>query len=263
MATVDMSALFAKLTGNETAEELRTMLEWERRVLKAIINYLPSSVYVKDKDARKILANKINILQAGFTREEDVIGKTDFDIFPRYLAEKYYEDDCKVLKYGQSITNREEQVISSDGKEVWQITEKYPFRDDEGNIIGLIGFGHDITSKKQLELENALAAQKIKEQQDMVEQMIMDLSTIPSKIGNLVDGIAHISRQTKMVAINAAIEAARVGEYGRGFEIVAREVGELSDQSSKATNQVREAIEEVNSLVQKILQLWEEVRQDM
>ena len=96
----------------------------------------------------------------------------------------------------------------------------------------------------------------------MVEQMIVDLSAIPVKIENLVDGIANIAKQTKMVAINAAIEAARVGEYGRGFEIVAREVGQLSDQSQKATIQVREAIEEVNSLVQKILQLWEEVKQE-
>src|SRR5690606_18942739 len=149
-----------------------------------------------------------------------------------------------------------------DGKETWQITEKYPCYDDEKKMIGLVGFGHDVTAEKELEQKNIAASQQIEEQQNMIETMIMELSAIPAKIENLVDGIANIAKQTKMVAINAAIEAARVGEYGRGFEIVAREVGELSDQSSKATTQVREAIEEVNSLVQKILQLWEEVKQE-
>ena len=90
--------------------------------------------------------------------------------------------------------------------------------------------------------------------------MIVELATIPEKISQLVNDIAYIARQTKMVAINAAIEAARVGEYGRGFEIVAREMAELSDRSSVATTHVREAIEDVDSLVQNILQLWEEVK---
>lgn len=260
MATVNLSTLFTELTGNETAEELRNKLLWERRILHALIDRLPSSLYVKDHEGRKILANRANVIQAGFEKASDIIGKTDFDMFPKHIAEKFHEDDCKVLHDGQEIRNRVEQVITPDGKETWQITEKYPFYDDENKIIGLVGFGHDITAEKELEQKNIAASQQIEEQQNMIETMIMELSAIPAKIENLVDGIANIAKQTKMVAINAAIEAARVGEYGRGFEIVAREVGELSDQSSKATTQVREAIEEVNSLVQRILQLWEEVR---
>lgn len=262
MAAVNITNLFKELTGEETIDELRSKLEWERRVLYAILDHLPSSIYVKDHEARKILANKANYRQAGFEKASDVIGKTDFEMFPRHLAEKFYEDDCKVLKQGEAITNRVEQVIANDGRERWQVTEKYPIYDDTGSIVGLFGFGHDITEQKKLEQEKTLASKKIEEQRDMVEQMIVDLSAIPMKIENLVDGIANIAKQTKMVAINAAIEAARVGEYGRGFEIVAREVGQLSDQSQKATIQVREAIEEVNSLVQKILQLWEEVKQE-
>ncbi|HHX01193.1 MAG TPA: PAS domain-containing protein [Firmicutes bacterium] len=262
MATISLSSLFKELIGDETIEELREKLEWERRILYTVLDHLPSSIYVKDHEARKIVANKANYTQAGFVKASDVIGKTDFEMFPRHLAEKFYEDDCKVLKKGETITNRVEQVISTDGVECWIVTDKYPIYDDHGDIVGLFGFGHDITAQKNLEKEKTLASQKIEEQQDMVEQMIVDLSAIPAKIENLVDGIANIAKQTKMVAINAAIEAARVGEYGRGFEIVAREVGQLSDQSQKATIQVREAIEEVNSLVQKILQLWEEVKQE-
>ena len=262
MSTVNLSTVFKKLDGNESVEELREKILWQRRVLNAILDYLPSSIYVKDHEARKIVANKANYTQAGFNKADDVLGKTDFDMFPRHLAEKFYEDDCTVLKKGQSITDREEQVIGTDGKESWQVTEKYPFYDDHGNIIGLIGFGHDITAQKRLEQEKMLASQKVEEQQDMVEQMIVELSEIPVKIEHLVDGIALIAKQTKMVAINASIEAARVGEHGRGFEVVAREVGNLSDQSQKATNQVREAIEEVTTLVQNILQLWKEVKHE-
>lgn len=258
--TIDLINLFNYFEG-ETSQELENRIFWERKVLLDILDHLPSSVYVKDKQARKILANKANLTQSGFTDASEVIGKTDFELYPRHIAEKFHTDDLTVLEDGKTITNREEQLISKDGTEKWLITEKYPIRNKDGDIIGLFGFGHDITAEKNLEKESAAAAEKMQKQQDMVEGMIVDLAAIPSKINNLVSGIANVSKQTKMVAINAAIEAARVGEHGRGFEIVAREIGELSDQSSKATNQVREAIEEVNSLVQKIMQLWEEVRQ--
>lgn len=260
LAAIDLSTLFTDINEEESLEKLKDMMLWERRILRAIVDNLPSSIYVKDIEARKILANEANYVQAGVSQEEDLIGKTDFDLYPHHLAKKFYEDDCTVLKAGQAVTEREELVINAHGEERWQITAKLPIKDDSGHIVGLVGFGHDITAEKNLEKENVIAAQKLKEQQDMVEKMIVELSAIPEKIGDLVNGIAHISKQTKMLAINAAIEAARVGEYGRGFEIVAREVGELSDQSSKATIQVRDAIEEVNSLVQTILQLWEEVR---
>ncbi len=261
LATIDLSQLYSDVSQIESLDKLKDIIIWERRILREIIDNLPSSAYVKDSKARKIIANKANYTQAGYSEESAVVGKTDFEMYPRHLAEQFYQDDCTVLKDGLEVKDREEVVINTHGEECWQITAKLPIRDDHGQIVGLVGFGHDITAEKKLEQENVIASQRLKEQQDMVEKMIVELAAIPDKIGDLVNGIAHISKQTKMVAINAAIEAARVGEYGRGFEIVAREVGELSDQSGKATIQVRDAIEEVNTLVQNILQLWEEVRE--
>lgn len=244
----------------KTIQELQEKLIWERRLLRAIVDNLPSAVYAKDLEGRKILANAADCRNSGVESEEEILGKTDFDLFPRHIAEQFYQDDSRVLKHGESIIDREEILTHDNGDERWLRTSKIPIKDEDGNILGLVGFGHDITTEKQLEQENIIASEKIREQQDMVEQMIVELATIPEKISQLVNDIAYIARQTKMVAINAAIEAARVGEFGRGFEIVAREMAELSDRSSVATTHVREAIEDVDSLVQNILQLWEEVK---
>ena len=158
------------------------------------------------------------------------------------------------MKQGHSIVDREELLSESNGSEQWLRTSKLPIIDERGKILGLVGFGQDISFEKQLEKENAEAAARIEEQ--VVESMLADLAIIPEKIGKLVNGITYIARQTKMVSINATIEAARVGELGRGFHVVAEEVGQLSDRSSEAAVQVRDAITEVESLVRRILEEW-------
>lgn len=249
------------LTDSRNAEqavkELQEQLKWERRLLRAIINNLSSAVYAKDLEGRKILANKVDLQNIGCETEEEVIGKTDFDMFPRHIAEKFWQDDLRVLKYGEAVIDREEILSEGNGVQRWQRTSKLPLRDEEGNIVGLIGFGHDITQEKKLEHENKRVQAQIREQQETVEQMMADLAAIPEKVGKLVNGISYIAKQTKMVSINAAIEAARVGEMGRGFEVVAHEVGQLSDRSSEAATQVRDAIAEVEKLVKGIMEAWQ------
>ena len=139
-------------------------------------------------------------------------------------------------------------MAEQNGRERWLRTSKLPIIAEDGKILGLVGFGQDISLEKQLEKENAEAAARIKEQEEMVEEMIADLEQIPEKIGQLVNSITYIARQTKMLSINATIEAARLGDLGRGFEVVAEEVGRLSDRSSEAATQVKEAIAEVETL---------------
>lgn len=231
---------------------------WERRLLRTIIDNLPTAIYAKDLEGRKILANRVDLNNAGVKDEADVLGKTDFDFFPEHIAEQFHRDDATVLKRGQSIVDREELLAEKDGEESWLRTSKLPLLGDRGEILGLVGFGQDISLEKRLERENLEASHRIREQQQMGEQIMADLAVIPEKIGTLVNGITYIAKQTKMVSINATIEAARVGEQGRGFQVVAEEVGHLSDRSTEAAHHVREAISEVETLVTRILDLWKQ-----
>lgn len=245
---------------DEELSALRHELKLTRLLLRTIIDNLPSGIYAKDSDGRKILANKVDCRNVGVESEDELLGKTDFDFFPRHIAEQFYQDDLRVLRDGEAVIDREEQIVTEGGKQGWLLTSKIPLRDETGRIIGLVGFGHDITVEKELALKNKEVQQQIREQQNMIEKMILELSEVPRKISELVNSITYIANQTKMVSINAAIESARVGEHGRGFQIVADEVGRLSEQSGTAAKQVKEAINEVDNLVQTILQLWEEVR---
>jgi two-component system cell cycle sensor histidine kinase/response regulator CckA len=124
----------------------------ERILLRTLIDNLPYSVYVKDKDYRKVISNPIDVRLCGRSREEEVIGRTDFDFYPKEVAERFYEDDRLVIETGQPVFRREESIFDHEGKEHWLLTSKVPLRNAKGEVNGLVGVGIDITEQRKLDI---------------------------------------------------------------------------------------------------------------
>jgi len=135
------------ITEHKQAEE---SLARERTLLRTLIDNLPDSIYAKDAAGRKILANPADLKNLRCKTEAEAFGKTDFDLFPRDIAEKFWADDQKVIQ-GQPVINREEYFLDAEGAKCWLLTSKLPLRDQNGEITGLIGIGRDITDRKEAE----------------------------------------------------------------------------------------------------------------
>ena len=139
---------------HEIAERARVEQELaeERNLLRTLLDLLPDRIYVKDTHSRFINANRTLIRIMGAADLEDLVGKTDFDFYPPELAEQYYADDQAVVQTGKPMINREEPNVEQDtGTPKWILTSKTPFHDHQGNIIGLVGIGRDITERKDAE----------------------------------------------------------------------------------------------------------------
>ena len=91
-------------------------LHRERTMLRTLVDILPDSVYVKDTAGRKTLANPADVRNTGRQTEAEVLGKTDFDLFPRETADRFVADDQVVLQSGQPVLNREESFLDAAGR---------------------------------------------------------------------------------------------------------------------------------------------------
>lgn len=123
----------------------------ERNLLRTLIDNIPDRIYAMDIQGRKTLSNIADWKACGATSMEDVIGKTDFDLYSPEMAEEYWKLDQAVLHSGQPVINYEERGLDSRGNPVSILTSKIPLRENEGNVVGLVGIGRDITERTQME----------------------------------------------------------------------------------------------------------------
>ena len=107
-------------------------------------------IYFKDKKCRFILVNRAYANSAGL-KPEEIIGKTDFDIFPSERANRMFKDDLYVLNTGRPIIDKIERATRPDGIDNYVSTTKIPVYDGKGRAIGLLGITRDITRRVQIE----------------------------------------------------------------------------------------------------------------
>jgi PAS domain S-box-containing protein len=132
-------------------ERTRQMLAEERNLLRTLIDNLPDHIFVKDTESRFVISNAGHLRVLGAAGQDEVVGKTDFDFSPQELAARYYADEQEIIASGRPLIGKEEPAVDQLGKSRWRSTTKVPLRDEQGNIVGLVGMSRDITERKRQE----------------------------------------------------------------------------------------------------------------
>jgi PAS domain S-box-containing protein len=120
------------------------------RFLDSIVENIPAMLFVKEADGLRFeRINKAEEKVLGY-RREDLIGKSDYDLFPREQADFFTRKDREVLQSGRLLDITEEQILTRDGLRIFH-TRKMPILDDQGKPRYLLGISEDITERKALE----------------------------------------------------------------------------------------------------------------
>ncbi len=123
------------------------------KLLRTLIDNLPVNVYIKDTESRKILVNKAECEFLGVENPEDILGKSDFELYPEESAIKSREEDVMVMKTLKPIIGKETINIKLDGKETSFLSSKIPLLNNKGIAYGLVGISLDISKLKEKESE--------------------------------------------------------------------------------------------------------------
>jgi len=170
------------ITQQKQTEEL---LSQESNLLGSLLDNIPDRIYAKNLEHRFIIYNKALTNRWGLSNPHELVGKSDFDLFPYDVASKYRAEEQEIIRTGNPILNREESMTDTSGQTNWSLVTKSPFRDDKGNIIGIVGLSRDITELK-------VAAEALKESEEKYRSLF---NTAPM-------GIAHINFKMEITDCN-------------------------------------------------------------
>jgi PAS domain S-box-containing protein len=100
--------------------------------------------FIKDREGRYIGANQTLVRRCGLRSKQEILGKTAVDVHPRHLAQTYLAQDLDVITQGVAIKKHLELHLYPSRSRGWCLTHKTPLRDEDGNIVGLVGTSQDL-----------------------------------------------------------------------------------------------------------------------
>ena len=260
--TVDGAIEYISVHANNLTRTIETSIQHEN-LIKALQR--STAVIEFDLDGLFLTANDRFLKSMGYTKEQ-LKGKHHRVFCTQEEAEsKEYSVFWERLKRGEFITGRFKR-LDSRGDAVWLEVSYNPISDAHGHFYKVVKFATVVTDQVNQELaisrtagiayetsrvtdETAIKGRRIikdtvsvmhelAEQMTLVSQGISDLDEQSEKVGSIIKSIGDIADQTNLLALNAAIEAARAGEQGRGFAVVADEVRLLASRTTKATEEI-------------------------
>lgn len=140
-----------RMDSQKLAQELlrhQQLLETEKNLLQNIIDGIPDLIFYKSTDGKYLGCNKAFVNQMSLTLDE-IKGRTDHDLFSTQQARKFIDDDTHALVQRATVIY-EDKVVANGVEHIYR-TQKTPFTNVDGDILGIVGVSHDVAEKRNIE----------------------------------------------------------------------------------------------------------------
>ena len=132
-----------------------------RQMLQLVVDNIPMQVFWKDTNLVYMGCNQAFANKIGLSSPDEIVGKTDYDLARKDLADYYHGEDLHIIKSDTPKLGFEDVTTQPDGSEIWTRINKIPLHGRDGSVIALLFTSEDITERIQSEQEIALANEKL------------------------------------------------------------------------------------------------------
>jgi PAS domain S-box-containing protein len=204
------------------------------KLLSDLMDYVPDVIYFKDKKGRFVMVNQAHARGLGL-KPEQLVGKTDFDLFPKKRAERMAKDDLWVMRTGKPIIDKIERATRPDGIDNYVSTTKIPRFDSRGRVTGIMGITRDITHRMQFE--------HLKEKRILIEKKLEALEELNKIKSEFVSAVSHELR-TPLAIVKQLLTL-----------IFKEAVGPLNDKQKEVMVKVTNNVERLKNIIDELLDI--------
>ena len=205
----------------------------DRDLFRTLINYLPDSIYFKNRESRFVIANEATARKMQVRTPSDLIGSRDEDFFDAAMSSVARGEERDIMATGRPITNRIHREPWKEGHSTWTRISKFPWYASDGSVKGIVGISSDVTELIEAQHRYRDIAGKLDERNRALEketdlarevQQALQPVSIPDRVWKLEDGTvrrAHF-HQVYMPSTGVAgdcFEVFPIGQSGLGMII--------------------------------------------
>ncbi|WP_220718751.1 methyl-accepting chemotaxis protein [Agarivorans litoreus] len=250
-----LASLAAWLVIRDTTQPINLLVAISRKISRGDLRSSSELTEIISKNEIGMLAHHIELMRESLQEALNEIQQAASSI-------SLSSNQVSELSSQISSANRNEQQRFSNMYENSQTLEQSTERLSEiaAETLTMVTQCNQLsTNASKLVSENITMMTTTSEETVKASSFIQDLSNTAEQVYGIVDAIRAISEQTNLLALNAAIEAARAGEQGRGFAVVADEVRSLAARTGSSTNEIAKLITQLTEGVQQVVNSMGEV----
>lgn len=192
-------------------KRMEQALAYERELMHTLMENSPDHIYFKDTESRFLKCSKALATRLGLKSPEEVVGKSDMDLFREDYARPAIQEEKRIVRTGVPVIGKVERQPWKDETVSWMLTTRMPFRDKAGNIVGTFGISKDITELKRAESELEEVHRKLVESSrnagmaEVATGVLHNVGNVLNSVNVSANLISDIVRKSKVTGVGKAV----------------------------------------------------------